>query len=352
VTEIDRRRERVRPPFISRQDWKLGTGCDTLSDTASRGTAAHSIEHLRGSTALASSTTFPYSAAELDRFRQVQRLAYDIAEQVESQLEVGMTEVEVCQLILDAQADNDVTQVFHQPFAWIGQRTVLGADWITTSLGAKDPSGAGSAAPFFPTAREITHGAPVIIDLAPVVGGTSTDVGYSCAVGTNATFHELDRAMPRIRSFLLEGIRAGESLLSLYRELDFLLAQRGLENCHQHYPDRALGHLVFPLEPEPDRPSPLPGFGTAAAEGLLAAGLSAVESATSYPVWNDTSYSNYPACPGLWAIEPHIGLEGVGVKFEEILVVTEDDAFWLDDHLSHAQRWAASGYSIEPLGRL
>ncbi len=300
-----------------------------------------------------SSSTFPYSAAELDRFRQVQRLAYDIAQQVESQLQVGMTEVEVCALLAAAQADNDVSQVFHEPFAWVGRRTVLGADWITTSLAAKDlPGGVTPGAPFFPTSRAIGHGAPVIIDLAPVVEGISSDVGYSCVVGANGMFDDLDRAMPRIRSFLLEGIRGGESLLTLYRDLDVLLAQRGWENCHQHYPDRALGHLVFPLGHDPARPSPLLGFGTAAAEGLLAAGVAAVEAGTSFPVWNDTSLSDYPASPGLWAVEPHIGRDGIGVKFEEILVVTEDDAFWLDDHLPHAQRWAASGYSIEPLARL
>ena len=289
----------------------------------------------------------------------MQRLAYDMAELVEAQLEVGMTEVEICELIAAAQSSNDIVQVFHEPFAWVGRRTVLGPDWITTTLRVKDQSGSGSdgagatpGTPFFPTSRRITLGAPVIIDLAPVVGGISTDIGYSCVVGANAMFSDLDRVLPRIRSFLLEGIRAGESLLSLYLELDFLLAQRGWENCHQHYPDRSLGHMVFPVEAEPARPSPLPGFGTAAAEGLLAAGVVAVEGGTSYPVWNDTSFSRYPASPGLWAVEPHIGRDGVGVKFEEILVVTEDDAFWLDDHLPHAQRWAAASYSIEPLGRL
>ncbi len=315
--------------------------------------AARCIEHLKRETTDVNSSTFPYSAAELDGFRQVQRLAYDIAEQVESQLEPGMTELDVCLLIAAAQANNDVSQVFHEPFAWIGRRTVLGADWITTALGAKDlAAGVRPGTPFFPTSRAIAEGAPVIIDLAPVVGGISTDIGYSCVVGANPLFHDIDRVMPRIRSFLLEGIRAGESLLTLYRELDFQLAQRGWENCHQHYPDRALGHLVFPLEAEPGRPSPLPGFGTAAAEGLLAAGLAAVEGGTSYPVWNDSSLSDYPASPGLWAVEPHIGRDGVGVKFEEILVVTEDEAFWLDDHLPHAQRWAAAGYGIEPLRRL
>lgn len=28
------------------------------------------------------------------------------------------------------------------------------------------------------------------------------------------------------------------------------------------------------------------------------------------------------------------------MKFEEILVVTEDDAYWLDDDLPHVHRWA------------
>jgi hypothetical protein len=31
------------------------------------------------------------------------------------------------------------------------------------------------------------------------------------------------------------------------------------------------------------------------------------------------------------------------VKFEELLVVTEDDAFWLDDDLPHVRRWQLEG---------
>jgi len=30
----------------------------------------------------------------------------------------------------------------------------------------------------------------------------------------------------------------------------------------------------------------------------------------------------------------------VGAKFEELLVVTDDDAFWLDDDLPHVRRWS------------
>ncbi|OXH82904.1 Xaa-Pro aminopeptidase, partial [Burkholderia multivorans] len=42
---------------------------------------------------------------------------------------------------------------------------------------------------------------------------------------------------------------------------------------------------------------------------------------------------------GLWAVEPHLGFAGVGAKFEELLVITEDDAYWLDDGLPHVRRW-------------
>ena len=300
---------------------------------------------------MSSSRTFPYSATELDQFRQGQRLAYEIAQVVESQLRVGMTEVEACTLIESAQTRHDVVQVFHHPFVWFGTRTLLGPDWAPAA-GARRRAAAGfdpAASAFFPTETELDEGMPLILDLAPVVRGVSSDISYSCRVGANGLFDDLDRGLARIRTFLLEGVRAGETLASLARELDVLLGQRGWQNCHRHYPERALGHLVFPLAADPDRPSPLPGFGAAAAEGLLAAGRAARGTRTSGPVWNDGPFADYPAAPGVWAVEPHIGREDVGVKFEELLVVTENDAYWLDDALPHSQRWAAAGYSIEPL---
>jgi len=284
----------------------------------------------------------------------MQRLAYDIAQEVESQLWEGITEADACDLVLAAQDRHGVVQVFHEPYVWFGGRTVPASGWsrYAGTVRGRTAARVGPPPPFAATDTELAEGMPVIIDLGPAADGIPADVGYSCVLGSSQMFTDLDRALPRIRTFLLEGVRAGETMLSLYRELDFLLAQRGWRSCHESYPDRALGHLVFPLDPDPAHPSPLPGFGTAAAEGLLAAGAAALDTATAYPVWNDTSFSDFRAAPGLWAVEPHIGREGVGVKFEEVLVVTEDDAFWLDDHLPHAQRWAAAGYSIEPLGRV
>ncbi|PQM44942.1 hypothetical protein C1Y40_04900 [Mycobacterium talmoniae] len=42
-------------------------------------------------------------------------------------------------------------------------------------------------------------------------------------------------------------------------------------------------------------------------------------------------------------MEPHLGRDGVGLKFEELLVVTDDgDAYWLDDDVPHMRRWNAA----------
>jgi Xaa-Pro aminopeptidase len=301
-----------------------------------------------------SGSDFHYSAADLDRFRRVQRLAYDMALRVESQLQVGITEIEACTLVAAAQTECEVIQVFHDPYVLFDVRTVLatGPDAAPSHGRAGDrPSSSGMSAStdLVPTDQVLREGAPFIVDLAPVAHGVSSDIAYSCVLGTNPVFDELDAGLARIRSFLRDGIAARTSMLTLYHELDERLAARGWESCHHRQADRALGHLMFPLEHETDRPTPLPGWGTVAAEKLLAAGIDALDHGTCYPLWNDSSFTDYPATPGLWAIEPHIGLDGVGVKFEELLVVTNDDAYWLDDDLPHVQRWKKAGYDTSPL---
>jgi Xaa-Pro aminopeptidase len=293
-----------------------------------------------------SGNIFQYTAADLDRFRRVQRVAYDIALRVESQLQVGITEIEACTLIAAAQTDYEVIQVFHDPYVLFDARTELGGGHEGTGYASPGLLPGNELAP---TGQVLRDGAPVIIDLAPVARGVASDVAYSCVFGTNRVFEELDAGLARIRSFLREGIAARVSMLELYHQLDERLAARGWESCHHRQADRALGHLVFPLEHEPDRPTPLPGWGTVAAEKLLAAGIDALDHGTCYPLWNDSSFTDYPATPGLWAIEPHIGLDGVGVKFEELLVVTDDDAYWLDDDLPHVRRWARARYNTSSL---
>ena len=51
-------------------------------------------------------------------------------------------------------------------------------------------------------------------------------------------------------------------------------------------------------------------------------------------LWNAGYGSNEKRDPGLWAIEPQWP-RWVGAKWEEMLVVTDNDAYWLDDAVSH-----------------
>src|SRR5262249_15043392 len=79
--------------------------------------------------------------------------------------------------------------------------------------------------------------------------------------------------------------------------------------------------------------------------GLWALGRTVVAAAGQgwSPLWNDGRGSNHPPQPGLWAVEPHLANGDVGAKFEELLVITEDEAYWLDDDLPHVRAWEARG---------
>jgi hypothetical protein len=127
------------------------------------------------------------------------------------------------------------------------------------------------------------------------------------------------------------------------REVDALIGERGLANCHRKHIGKVLAHRV----------TRMPARWLA---GRRVWGLSPVPVAwffwqsyrsssfdpTHTPNWNHTRQCDCPVQPGLWAVEPHVGLGAVGAKFEEILVVGERDAHYLDDDLPHLRRWAAA----------
>lgn len=60
--------------------------------------------------------------------------------------------------------------------------------------------------------------------------------------------------------------------------------------------------------------------------------------------------SDHPAHDGLWLVEPHAGQGEVGAKWEEILVIEDSQARWLDDTAPHIRQWSqiASGTEYRP----
>jgi Xaa-Pro aminopeptidase len=261
---------------------------------------------------------------DLAKVREVQQLAYTAAESVAQTLEPGVTEKQAAQRIRDYLLDRGVQDWFHTPFAWFGDRTAFRNFWTPLK--------------FFPTHRRLEEGMPFILDCAPVRDGYMADIGYAGCLGTNPIYEQLIADLAEYRELIVTRVREGAPLQQIYRDVDALIARHGYDNRHRVYPGRVIAHQVGTVH------SRLPkfivaGFGVRALQTLVG-DLIVERMHHRSPLWADGEISNHPATPGLWAVEPHIAFRGVGVKFEEILVVPAGgDAHWLDDDLPHVRRW-------------
>ena len=279
-----------------------------------------------------------FNLEELQAFRSTQKLAYDCVRAVEKQLKAGMTEREACALMKDDLRKRGVTQFFHEPFAWFGDRTAL--------------RGFGPDTDFLPTDRKLETGMPVVLDIAPIRNGYAADIGYSTSFGRNADVEAMQHALMECRDFILKSVRARKPFRQIYRELDGVIARHGFLNVHRIYPKRVLAHRVFRYERSPVQRFlqrfRVMGFGLPTY--LYVLGRSTVARMfprwMNSPLWNDGPESDHPPLPGLWAVEPHIATIdcSAGAKWEEILVVTDDDAFWLDDEVPHCERARMKGW--------
>lgn len=265
--------------------------------------------------------------SELTRFRDLQRLAYEVVERVASELDVGVTEREAAARVREGMARRGITQFFHAPFAWFGDRTSFRG--IRTPLY------------FFPTGRRLERGMPFILDVAPIRDGYACDIGYTSRLGPNDVVDRMRRDLEDLRVELLRMVRAERSMRTIYLALDERIAELGYVNVHTEYPFHVLGHRVgrMPLRRLPGVRAG--GFDLRTVGWLFgryfASKIPALDHDT--PFWNASAAADVRAAPGVWALEPHIGKGGVGAKWEEILVVTESDAYWLDDDLPHVGAW-------------
>jgi Xaa-Pro aminopeptidase len=262
---------------------------------------------------------------DLARHREVQQLAYHCAEHVAAGLAPGVTEKETARRMTSWLLDHGVDDWFHTPFAWFGDRTAFRGRWSPLS--------------FFPSDRQLGEGMPFILDVAPVVDGYSADIGYAGSLGINPVLDRILDDLAEHRRLILDLVRERRPLRSIYEEVDRLADRQGYDNRHRVYPFGVIAHQVGRL---PKRPQNVvvAGFGLRSLRSLMRASVAGRRAGRS-PLWGAGRRSEHPPTPGLWAVEPHFGLGPVGAKFEELLVVTPDDAFWLDDDLPHVRRWAA-----------
>lgn len=276
------------------------------------------------------------SPADLDGFRRVQRLAYDCAEAIAADLQVGDTEREVAARMKAWLRDHGADDCFHQPFAWFGDRTAFRGFIGFKHMGGFNPA-------FYPGGRKLEANMPFILDCAPSVGGYTADIGYCGVLGKNLVLDRLMDDLLEYRQLIVTMVKQRHTLAEVSRAVDRLCARHGYEPRHKAYPFEVLAHRVEKLDND-GKPAHLSiaRFGVRNITELARSVFKGRSEGWS-PLWSSDERSEHPPTPGLWAVEPHLGFRGVGAKWEELLVVTEDDAFWLDDDVPHVRRWAERG---------
>jgi len=287
-----------------------------------------------------------YLPSELYEYKELQRLAYDAVIWTESKLTEGITEKETTKLIEQYLKNHGVKQFFHLPFAWFGNRSAFHnfsmpldpTKKLSNFKITKHAPIPHLGLEFMPSNRKLEKGMCVILDVAPVINSKAADIGYSFSFGENDLVSQAKNDLAPFRTLILELANQKSSLKDIYLACDQLIEKNGYQNCHQKYPLGVLGHKIGKLPGSYLPKLNILGFHPQSFLFLLGhLGKSLKNKQDNIPFMTPTS--EVPLEPGLWAIEPHISKGEIGVKFEEIMVVTDDHAYWLDDHLPHVEYW-------------
>lgn len=248
----------------------------------------------------------PFSEAEKAGFLKAQRLAVRCAKDIRKELRSGVSEKTVASLMDQYLRDHGVQSFFHTSFAWFGDRTRF--------------QGFSNYFDFLPSKRELRENDVVILDTAPILDSYSADIGYSFSVGKESEdFKQAHKLLCELYEELPKMFASPLTTREIWAKVDQEFASHGYDNAHSKYPFAVLGHRLHR-----HKLHRLPGivfpFSWHSYAGLLKRGL--------LPDLLGPEHEG--SKEGLWAIEPHLGATGFGVKFEEILVVERGQAYWLD----------------------
>ncbi len=291
-----------------------------------------------------------YPEEELKAYRKVQSIAYEAVEAVRKELYLGITEKQAARKIDDYIRNAGGTSFFHYGFAWFGDRTAFRGFKRPLSLGYLR-KGEGIlphfGGKFQPSNRKLEEGMSVILDVAPTFEGRAADVGYAFSYGENPEHDQSLSDLEEYRSLILRRVLEERTLGEIYLEVDARIRAAGYVNCHSIYPQGVLGHKVGRLPAYNFPGGRINGFPFQTFAYLLPQMVRDFVPGMGghSPLWSEKS--NFRAEPGLWAVEPHIGkmysgpnaFRSFGSKWEEILVVTESNAYWLDENLPHVRLW-------------
>jgi len=263
-----------------------------------------------------------FTDEELQYFRGYQRLSFEILEDTALGLKIGDTEESVTRKLRKAFHKAGAHNYFHVPVALFGERSAYPGDFGPFEALATD--------------RALKEEDTVILDAAPIFDGYTVDTSHAFNFGRSETFCRIDRELPVLRNLIEQWVNEGKMFQQIAWNVDDHIREIGFENCHRKHIGAVLGHIVTKSEKQRLASWSYKGLAIKQVSWFLARSLFGGPT----PNWNHTNACEGVAPHGLWAVEPHLAKDGVGAKFEEILIVDENGARWLDDDLPHHRRWA------------
>lgn len=259
---------------------------------------------------------------QLDQFRRWQVVSYGALGEVVAQVVPGVSERDATRWAMKAYRREGADRFFHLPVALFGDRTTLPEPWTTES--------------FWPTGRVLGAGDPVVLDASPIFDGYVVDTSLSFSPQPSPALAAAMADNLTYRASILHAVRSGATFREIAQVVDRDMTGRGDRNCHQLHPEAVLGHRVVRITDPSAVPPPDPsGFDTTVLGWFIRGIGSAHDHGTPSPTWADQAISDHRPAPGLWAVEPHLARGDLGVKWEELLVIEDNDAYWLDDDVPH-----------------
>lgn len=163
-----------------------------------------------------------------------------------------------------------------------------------------------------------------------MVDGYIGDIGYTASLRPHPPLARAMHFLLELREEIPRLFTSEATPRAVWAAVDRRVVSAGYDNCHAKYPFRVLGHRVYRVPGWLERlPLPRIPLGFQGASWFSLQGQLEFFSRGLFPELLTPEHSGKKL--GLWAIEPHIGAQGFGAKFEELLVVEQDRAFWLDD---------------------
>ena len=249
---------------------------------------------------------------------EAQRQVQSVVRSMESELFAGMTEVELSSRLRSRLVEAGAEGFFHEPVVWFGERSAL-----------KGMRGHSDA---MPGETELCEGDVVLMDAAPLLAGFPIDVSYVCSLGENAVLEQGRAVLRELRDAIPEWVTAGKTRRELALAVRELAEGRGFASRQKAYLFGALGHRLYGPGFFPFARRSSFGLGLGSSVQLFGIALMSRLSRglVEWPFWSESPRSETPPGLGVWSVEPHIARDGVGVKWEELLVVDEQGARWLD----------------------